>query len=92
MHLDFAGGLERAVCFQYITVLVYAADVVGSHKALTYTCGCAKEFVVVNLNRDVTVVCSNHASVVDSLTDFADLFFDFVLVYHIKTSFQKEFN
>ena len=36
---------------------------------------------------DVAVVGSDHASVVDSLADLTDLFFDFVLCCHFGYSF-----
>ena len=90
MHFDFAGGLERTVCFKHLSLLIDLADVIGSHEALAYARGCAKKLVVGNFNRDVAVVCGNHASVINSFTDFANLFFDFVLVYHMFHPFKKK--
>ena len=86
VHFDFGGRLEALVRLNYFTVSVNLADEFRSHEALGYTGRSAKEFVFADLYGDVTVVSSNHALVVDSLTDFANLFFDFVFAYHHDSS------
>ena len=49
MHLDFGRRTEALVCLDYIALRVNLADKIGCHKALGNTCGCAKEFIVVQL-------------------------------------------
>ena len=83
MHLDFGRGFETGVCLKDFAVLVDFADVFGGHETLRYARGGAEEFVVVKFYGNVTVVGGNHALTVNSLADFANLFFDFEFVYHI---------
>src|SRR5699024_2746373 len=49
--------------------------------------------MVIELYRKVTVICSNHAAVVNSSADFTHFFFDFVFVLHLFSSlgFPKHF-
>ena len=83
MHLDFGRGFETGVSLKDFTVLVDFADVFGGHETLRYARGSAEEFVVVKFYGNVTVVGGDHALTVNSLADFANLFFDFEFVYHI---------
>ena len=83
VHLDFGRGFETGVCLKDFAVLVDFADVFGGHETLRYARGGAEEFVVVKFYGNVTVVGGNHALTVNSLADFANLFFDFEFVYHI---------
>ena len=83
VHFDFGRGLEAFVSLKNLSVFVDLANVLGSHKSLGYAGRRAKEFVIVELNGNVSVVCGDHALIVDSLADVANLFFDFKFVYHI---------
>ena len=82
VHLDFRRRFEPLVRLQHFPVFVHFADEFGSHEALADARRSAQKFVVVELDGNVTVVGCDHPAVVDTLADFANLFFDLVLVYH----------
>ena len=82
MHFDFRRWFESRVSLNYITLSIYFTDELWSHKSFGYACWCAKEFVVIQLYGNVSVVSCNHVTVVDTSSDVTDLFFDFKFVYH----------
>ena len=86
MHFDLGRRLESLIRLNDLSVFVDFADVFGSHETFAHARGGAKKFVVVEFNGNITVVCSNHAAVVDTLANVANLFFDFELVYHFYLS------
>ena len=82
MHFDLRRWFESRVSLDYVTLSIYFTDELWSHKSFGYACWCAKEFVVIQLYGNVSVVSCNHVTVVDTSSDVTDLFFDFKFVYH----------
>ena len=81
VHFDLGRRSEALVSLDNLTVCIYLTDVLGGHEALGHARGSAEELVVADLYGDVTVVGRNHSLVVNSLTDFTDLLFDFILCH-----------
>ena len=71
---DFAGPLPLAG--QLVPVEVDHTDVIRSHEPLADVCRRADDFVLADAIRDVPVIRSCEALVVDTSADLADLFFD----------------
>ena len=82
MHFDLRRWLESRVSLNHITLSVYLTDKLRCHESFRYTCRCAKELIVIEFYGNISVVCCNHVTVVDSSSDVTDLFFDFKFVYH----------
>lgn len=74
MHFDFRRWFESRVSLNYITLSIYFTDELWSHKSFGYACWCAKEFVVIQLYGNVSVVSCNHVTVIDTSSDVTDLF------------------
>ena len=89
MHFDFRGWFESRVSLDHISFSVYFTDKVRCHETFGYTCRCAKEFIVIQFYRDVSIICSYHVTVGNSSSDVTDLFFDFVFVLHFFSSLES---
>ena len=75
VHLDLGGRIELTV--DLIALAVYLNDHIGGHVALGYAGRGAVELIRSNFYRDVSVIGSYEAVVVDPLANVADFFFDF---------------
>ena len=87
VHLDLRGRLKAFVSLENVALCIDLAYVFRGHEALADAGRVAEKFVFVQFGLDFAVVGSDHASVVDSLADLTDLFFDFVLCCHFGYSF-----
>ena len=83
MHLDLGRRTEALVRLDHVALRIHLTDEFRSHKALGHAGGRAKELIVVELYGYVSVIGRDHVPVVDSLSDVADQFFQFVFVLHV---------
>ena len=75
MHLNLRGRLKALICLDHITLCIYLTDKFGGHETFGNTGGGAKEFIVVELYGNVTVIGCHHVTVVDPSADLTDLLF-----------------
>ena len=85
VHLDLRRRLKSLVRLQNIAVFVNFADEFRSHETLADARRGAEKLMLVQFDRDVAVVRRNHAAVVNTFADVANLFFNLVLVNHFDT-------
>ena len=83
VHLDLGRRTEALVRLDHVALRIHLADEFRGHEALGHAGGRAEEFIVVQLHGNVSVIGCNHVPVVDSLSDVADQFFQFVFVLHV---------
>ena len=82
MHLDFGRRFEAFVRLDNFTFRIYFADIFRCHETFAYACGCAKKFIVVEFDGEITVIGCNHPTVINSPADFTHFFFNFILIQH----------